>query len=578
MGLYRALRPGLARYRRPLAIGFCWLVLTNALGALLPWLLKEGIDALVTGDRRTLLLAVALLVAGALLRGEVRILSRLRFLHVARFLELDLRRDLFTALLRAPAPFFDRHRTGDLLSRFTNDLANVRMMAGFGVMTVINTAMIYAVTVVLLFSLSPSLAAIALLPLPLLLLVVKRLSKRMLQVSTEVQEGVALVSGAVEEAVSGQTVIRAGNGGAERCRHFAGVNADYLERNLELARLRSLILPVMTIGGPLGVLLVLAFGGMQVVQGTLTLGELVAFNAYLAQLAWPTMMLGWVLTLWQRATASMERLDALHATAPPLAEAGVPTDIPTTPPALELRALNFAYGERAVLRDLTVTIPSGSLVGIAGATGAGKSTLLRLLTGLYPLPAGMIFVDGVDLAAVDGARHRARLAVVPQEGRLFSGSLRDNLLYARPDGDGQLLVEVARRVALAGEIAHFPAGAATRVGEGGLALSGGQRQRVCLGRALARGGSLWLLDDPLSQLDAATARSVWGELLPALRGATALVATGRVSLLAACDRVLLLDGGHLVAAGSHAELLVASSLYRQLAERERLEAELEVLA
>ena len=226
MGLYRALRPGLARYRRPLAIGFCWLVLTNALGALLPWLLKEGIDALVTGDRRTLLLAVALLVAGALLRGGVRILSRLRFLHVARFLELDLRRDLFTALLRAPAPFFDRHRTGDLLSRFTNDLANVRMMAGFGVMTVINTAMIYAVTVVLLFSLSPSLAAIALLPLPLLLLVVKRLSKRMLQVSTEVQEGVAQVSAAVEEAVSGQTVIRAAGGGAERCRHFAGVNAD----------------------------------------------------------------------------------------------------------------------------------------------------------------------------------------------------------------------------------------------------------------------------------------------------------------------------------------------------------------
>jgi ATP-binding cassette subfamily B protein len=167
---------------------------------------------------------------------------------------------------------------------------------------------------------------------------------------------------------------------------------------------------------------------------------------------------------------------------------------------------------------------------------------------------------------------------VPQEGRLFSGSLRDNLLYARPDGDEQHLAEVARRVALAGEIAHFPQGVETRVGEGGLALSGGQRQRVCLGRALARGGNLWLLDDPLSNLDAATARAVWAELLPALRGATVLVATGRVSLLAACDQVVLLDGGGMVATGSHEELLATSALYRQLAERERIEDELEVLA
>ena len=578
MGLYRALSPGLARYRRPLCIGLVWLVLTNALGALLPWLLKVGIDALAAGDRRTLLQAVALLVAGAMLRGGVRILSRLRFLHVARFLELDLRRDLLASLLRAPAPFFDRHRTGDLLSRFTNDLANVRMMAGFGVMTVINTAMIYAVTVVLLFTLSPTLAVIALLPFPLLLVVVKRLSKRMLLVSAGVQEGVARVSGAVEEAVTGQTVIRAGGGGEGRCRHFAAVNDAYLERNLELARLRSLILPVMTIGGPLGVLLVLGFGGMQVVQGRLTLGELVAFNAYLAQLAWPTMMLGWVLTLWQRATASMERLDALHQAAPPLPAGAERLPVAEAAPDLELRHLSFAYGERPVLHDLTLAIPAGSLVGIAGATGAGKSTLLRLLTGLYPLPEGQIFCGGVDLARLDGAAHRRRLAAVPQEGRLFSGSLRDNLLYARPDGDEQHLAEVARRVALAGEIAHFPDGVATRVGEGGLALSGGQRQRVCLGRALARGGNLWLLDDPLSNLDAATARAVWAELLPALRGATVLVATGRVSLLAACERVVLLDGGGVVATGSHEELLATSSLYRQLAERERLEDELEVLA
>ena len=385
-----------------------------------------------------------------------------------------------------------------------------------------------------------------------------------------------MVSQAVEEGVSGQAVIRAGNLAALRCRNFEALNADFLQRNLALARLRSLMLPIMTLVGPVGTLLVIVFGGGRVAAGALSLGELVAFQAYLLQLAWPTLLLGWVLTLVQRAAASMTRLDEV-LNQPAAAPAGPGRQPPAGAPALELRQLNFSYGETAVLRNLTLQLPAGALIGLTGPTGSGKSTLLKLLSGLYPLPAQAILLDGVDLTELDGAAHRRRLAVVPQEGRLFSGSLEQNLLYALPQGGPELLQRTAAAVQLDAEVAEFAEGYATRVGEGGLTLSGGQRQRVCLGRALARGGRLWLLDDPFSHLDAATAREVWGAMRPLLSGETVLLASGRVSLLEGCDRILVLEAGALAEAGSHAELLARGGRYARMAEQEALERELERL-
>lgn len=276
-----------------------------------------------------------------------------------------------------------------------------------------------------------------------------------------------MVSQAVEEGVSGQAVIRAGNLAALRAEHFEGLNADYLQRNLVLARLRSLMLPVMTLVGPVGTLLVIAFGGGRVAAGSLSLGELVAFQAYLLQLAWPTLLLGWVLTLVQRAAASMTRLEEVLSE-PAIAGPGLQP--PAGAPALELRQLNFSYGNTPVLRELNLQLPAGALIGLTGPTGSGKSTLLKLLSGLYPLPAGAILLDGVDLTELDGAAHRRRLAVVPQEGRLFSGSLEQNLLYAVPEGDEELRQRIAAAVQLDAEVAEFAEGFATRVGEGGLTL------------------------------------------------------------------------------------------------------------
>lgn len=570
----RNLLPYLRPHRKTFLIGLGWLALTNILALAIPWMLKLGVDAVSAGRMDKLVKVSILLALAAGVRCGCRIVSRLRYLHTARLVEVDLRRDLFSRLLDQPATFFDRHRTGDLLSRFTNDLSNVRMMSGFGVMTILNTVMVYLFNLVVLLTLSPGLTLIALIPYPLMLIVVKRLSRQLLQHSSRVQEAVGRVSEAVEEGVSGQTVIRACGQYRARSAAFAELNSEYLERNLVLVRLRALVMPVMTLVGPTSTLLVLYFGGQRVIGKSLSLGDLVAFNAYLMQLAWPTLLLGWVLTLWQRAAASMERLNLLLNLPAPTVRLTAPQPAETAP-QVEVRDLDFSYGEQAVLRRLNFDIPAGRITGLIGPTASGKSTLVKLLTRLYLPPAGTVRIDGVDLTKLDRDAYRRQMSVVLQESRLFSGSVEENLLFPQPTADSKERDIIATRVQLRDEIASFPADFATRVGEGGLAVSGGQRQRIALGRALAQDGRLWLLDEPFSHLDAATSRRLWQELRPLLADRTVLLVSSRTTLLSDVDHILVLDKGQISEQGKHDDLLSQGGIYARMAERERLRDELE---
>ncbi len=571
----RFLLPYLDNYRWMLVAGAVWLLVTDLLGLLGPWLLKVGIDGVQAGTIRTLYGAGILLAVIALVRFVTRIWSRHYFLNTACRLENDLRRHLLARLLTQSGPFFDKFRTGDLLSRFTNDIGNLRTLAGFGMMIFINTLMVYGMTLVVLLGLSPMLTLVALLPYPLMLLLTRYLSSRLLTASGEVQRGLGQVSEALEEGISGQAVIRSYGLRTLRGAYFDTLNDRYLGASLRLARLRSALGPSMALIAPLSTLLIFYFGGRQVIDHKLSLGELVAFNAYLVQLTMPTLMLGWILGLVQRGAASAERLAEILRLETPLR--AMPIDRADHAPSVALRQLSFAYDDTPVLHRLQFEVAAGSMIGIAGPTGSGKTTLLRLLAGLYPAPVGQVLIDGQDLAHLDGSEHRQRVAMVSQEGRLFSGSLRDNLLYAVPEGETELMHEVAQAVCLEEEVADFAHGFDTRVGEGGQSLSGGQRQRVCLGRALARGGSLWLLDDPFSHLDAATAQAIWQQLRRVLVGKTVFLVTGQTSLLASADRIMVLEGGRLVQSGSHDELLAQGGLYARLLEKERLQRELEVL-
>ncbi len=569
--------PWLRPYRRNLALGFILIIVTNALILMIPQLLRLGIDAIEQRQGQDVQFYAAIIMVAALLGGGIRILSRLHFFHTGRRVEVDLRRAMFERLLYQPGPFFNDHRIGDLVSRFTNDLTNVRMVVGFGLVTLVNATVIYIISIGMMLWMSPSLTVAALLPFPLLLLAIKRISRRLLHYSTQVQERLGDISDMVEESIRGQLSLRSSGFQQVRCDQFDALNQHYLKASVGMAKMRAMIGPIMGIATPMGILLVLYFGGRQVIAGTLQLGDLVAFNAYLVQLTMPTMLLGWILTLVQRAAVGMDRISLLlELSAPkPLLE---PPPEACRPPAIQLKNASFGYNAaKPVLHQLNLEIPAGSTLGITGGVASGKSSLLHLLTGRYPISAGQVFIDGVDLSTIDPQRHCARLSAVLQEGKLFSGTLADNFRFAAPQLEADALNEIIRRVALREEIESFRNGLATRVGEGGLTLSGGQRQRVGVARALARPRGLWLLDDPFSHLDTATTRKVWEGLQQQLRHQTVLFASSRVSILQEADKIIVLDNGKIIEQGNHFELMQLNEEYARLVKREQLHREMEGL-
>ncbi len=566
------------RYRTGLGWGLLFILLTNWISLLQPQVIRLAVDDLYRGVTAAKLGRYAVILFAIALGGAIfKFLMRHFVIGISRHVEFDLRNDLFAHLLRQPVAYFQQRKTGEIMSRATNDLAAVRMMLGPGLLYLVNTLAVGSAAVFLMIAISPRLTLYALLPLPILSLSVWFFGDRIQRGFEAVQAQFALLSARVQENLSGVRVVRSFAREDRELEDFAALNRQYLEKNFALIRHWGFFHPWLAFLSGLAALLAIAVGGREVIHHHITLGQFVAFTVYLAMLNWPMYALGWVVNLWQRGMASFRRLDEVLRVEPVI-RSPAPARAPRAcRGALEFRHLSFAYpgSDRPALRDVSLEVPAGTTVAIVGRTGAGKSTLLALLPRIFDPPPGSVWLDGIDVRDYDLDWLRSQLAIVPQETFLFSATLAENLAFGVSDVAREAVVRAARVARLEEDVRGFPNGYETRVGERGITLSGGQRQRAAIARALLRDAPVVLLDDCLSSVDTHTEEGILEGLRAETRHRTALLVSHRVSAVRHADLIVVLEDGAIVERGTHDALLAAGGRYATLERRQRIEEELE---
>jgi ATP-binding cassette subfamily B multidrug efflux pump len=591
--MIRALRrlvPYVLRVRTPLSTGLACIVVATALSLTSPLVLKHVIDGLAGGvGRRRLALDALMLVGLAIAEGWFRYQMRTRLIGASRQIEYDLRNDFFSHLQRLPLAYFQANRTGDLMSRATNDLGAVRMMAGPAIMYFASTALGFVVAVGVMVWIDWRLTLLALVPLPGVTIATRYFGRAIHDRFEQIQAQLSDLSAVVQEALAGVRVVRAYRQEGFELSRFRRSNDEYVERNRGLIRLQSAFYPSLTLCFGLSGLLVLWVGGRDVIAGRLTLGEFVAFSRYLVLLSWPLIAFGWVTNIVQRGVASWERM--LQVLDAPLAPAyRVAGDVSSDDGGsgrvvvgrLEARHLTFRYPGAPIdaLADVSFLVEPGQTTAVVGATGSGKSTLVQLLVRLHEPPRGTLFLDGIDVLDWPVSRLRGAMGVVTQEPFLFSDTVAANVAFGLPDAvagvERRSRVEAAGDLAgLSGDVADFENGYDTVLGERGITLSGGQKQRVALARAIVTDPRVLVLDDALSAVDTATEEAILGELATLRRSRTCLIIAHRVSTVRDADQILVFDEGRLAERGTHATLVPGGGLYAAMHERQLLEEEID---
>jgi ATP-binding cassette subfamily B protein len=598
MSPFRRLVGYALRYPRKFLLGLICVVISRGVYLAAPQVLGRAIDDLTRGVTVTKLAGWGALLLGiGFFAGVFRFLMRRILTGVSRDIEYDMRNEFFAHLETLPQSYFQANRTGDLMSRATNDLNAVRMMIGPAVMYLSDTILTFVVAVALMISIDWRLTLVALIPLPCVSISVKYFGTVIHRRFEDIQAQLSDLSAVAQEAFAGVRVVRAYRQEADQTERFARSNEEYVRRNRRLIAVQGFFFPSMTFFLGLGALVVIWFGSRDVIGGRLTLGQFVAFFGYLTLLGWPMIAFGWVTNMVQRGMASWKRMLEVLRTEPAIRDAGVrlqPDATGTIRGEIEFRDLTFRYGEATVLEHVSARIAAGQTVALVGPTGSGKSTLISLLARLHDPPPGTVFVDGVDVRLWPLAALRGAIGFVPQEPFLFSDTLAANVAFGidasevgraalsgPPPADAGLkgpryerIVSSSAVARLDKDVADFSNGYETIVGERGITLSGGQKQRTALARALAVDPRILILDDALSAVDTYTEEEILSRLRAVMRQRTSLIVSHRVSTVRHADQILVLDRGRIVERGTHDELIRVGGLYAELHKKQLLEEEL----
>ncbi len=541
------------------------MIIVDLTQLVIPQVIRRAIDTLnLSGfDKSTLVLQCIFIIFLGLLMAVLRYGWRNLLMGSARDVEKGIRDDLFKHILSLDMTYFDRVKTGDIMAHATSDINHVRMAFGFGLIVMVDTILLGGATLSIMLYTHPKLTAIAMIPMPLLVVVTRVLGKKMHLYHKTAQESFSILTELVRESFFGIRIIKVFNFETSTGKRMESASVDYFRKNLKRAVVTALLRPLLGLFFNMSTLVIIFYGGFLVMEKTLSPGEFVAFLQYLGILAWPIIAIGWMTNLFQRGMASLNRINTLLDSAPEVEQPDNPKSLAKSPGSIQFKNVSFSYSSSApILSNINLDIQKGERIGISGPPGSGKTSLVQLIPRLYNTAKGTVCIDDINVNNLDIAKLRDHIAFMPQESFLFSGTIQENILMGRKIPEEKLNT-VLETCCLTETLARMPEGLETLVGERGITLSGGQKQRIALARTLVSPKPIIILDDPISQIDTHTAATIISRLNRLNIDATIIVISHRISALAACNRIVILKNGKISHLGAHQDLIEEDDFYRK---------------